>query len=280
MPQRVLIVDENDDDRTFVYDTLTSSGFQAVSASTAAEAHDFLAQNPPDIVVVDLLLPMVDGLTLINTISTQGDPKTPILYYTGRGEHVSAGGVPSEFFTNLGDLIVESEGPSTDLLLEPLDSSKLLDAVKNLLATAEAREASADKVPYARRIGIDVGGSSELIDAIRGGIPYEAFEKLREELDITAGELADIVQIPKRTLARRKKSGSFRPDESDRILRISRIYDLALQLFEEDQHATRSWIRKERASLGGASPLTHSMTEIGSLEVEELIRGLEHGVFA
>jgi putative toxin-antitoxin system antitoxin component (TIGR02293 family) len=91
-------------------------------------------------------------------------------------------------------------------------------------------------------------------------------------------ELARFVRISPRTLARRKDVGRLQPDESDRLLRLSRLVGLALQLFEGSLEEARSWLRTPNRALGEASPLEFATTDVGTREVEQLIGRLEHGV--
>ena len=82
------------------------------------------------------------------------------------------------------------------------------------------------------------------------------------------------------TLQRRKASGRLEPDESDRLLRLARVYGKAIELFEGDNPAALQWLHAPLTALGGASPLAMSRTEPGSQEVERLITRLEHGVIS
>jgi len=93
-------------------------------------------------------------------------------------------------------------------------------------------------------------------------------------------EMADLAQIKIRTLSRRKARGRLEPDESDRLLRVARVFGKALELFEGDDEAARRWFSKPHKVLGGMSPAEMSKTDIGGLEVERLIGRLEHGVFS
>jgi putative toxin-antitoxin system antitoxin component (TIGR02293 family) len=133
---------------------------------------------------------------------------------------------------------------------------------------------------YARRIGVKVDNTSELIEKINNGLAYRTFEELQRDLGVPAKELAEVVQIAPRTLTRRKTAGKFLPDESDRILRTSRVFERVLELFEGDHEAARRWITSATRTLNGSSPLHFSVTEVGAREVENLIGRLERGVFA
>lgn len=133
---------------------------------------------------------------------------------------------------------------------------------------------------YAKRIGVKAETALELVEKINVGLTYRSFEKLRKEMGLSARELGEIVQVAPRTLTRRKVAGRFRPDESDRLLRASRVYGKALDLFEGDRPTARTWLSTPKQALSGKMPLELAVTEVGAREVENLIGRLEHGVFA
>jgi putative toxin-antitoxin system antitoxin component (TIGR02293 family) len=81
-------------------------------------------------------------------------------------------------------------------------------------------------------------------------------------------------------MTRRKREGRFLPDESDRLLRASRLFGKALELFEGDRDAATEWLTTAQPALGGTVPLDLAKSEVGALEVERLIGRLEHGVFS
>ena len=81
-------------------------------------------------------------------------------------------------------------------------------------------------------------------------------------------------------MTRRKREGRFLPEESDRLLRASRLFGKALQLFEGDRDAATEWLTTAQPGLGGIVPLDLAKSEVGVLEVERLIGRLEHGVFS
>lgn len=92
--------------------------------------------------------------------------------------------------------------------------------------------------------------------------------------------LASIIGIPERTLARRKASGKLTPEESERLLRISAVFEDAVNLFEGDVSAAVNWLTTPRKALGDRPPLSYARTEPGAREVENLIGRLEHGIFS
>lgn len=78
---------------------------------------------------------------------------------------------------------------------------------------------------------------------------------------------------------RRKTEGRFHPHESERLFRISGVFEQAVALFEGDSGAARRWLTAPSKELDNHSPLEIARTEIGAREVENLIGRLEHGVF-
>lgn len=119
-----------------------------------------------------------------------------------------------------------------------------------------------------------------LLAKVEAGLPFRAVEHLRRNLDLPMNRLAEVIDIRPRTLSRRKEEGRLEPDESDRLLRASRIFGKALELFEADTAAARSWLGRSQRALGDAVPLDLLRTELGAREVEDLIGRLEHGVFS
>ncbi len=118
------------------------------------------------------------------------------------------------------------------------------------------------------------------IREIERGLPYRRVEKLISELDETDTRIAHLVQIAPRTLARRKQEGTLKPDESERVDRIDRIYRLATELFEGDKAQAVTWLKQPNRGLADRPPLDFARIEIGAREVENLIGRLEHGVFS
>ena len=121
--------------------------------------------------------------------------------------------------------------------------------------------------------------SSELIRQVERGFSFKTLQALESRSGIAVSRIASVIGIPERTLARRKASGRLSPDESERLLRISAVFEDAVDLFEGDVAAAVNWLTAPRRALGNQSPLNYSRTELGAREVENLIGRLEHGVF-
>lgn len=144
----------------------------------------------------------------------------------------------------------------------------------------KSKQPSARRIPggvSARLTAID---NAEAVRMVRAGLPFRWLVNLEKALGVPRAALARCVDIPLRTLSRRQKEGRLRPDESDRLWRLARIFDAAVDLFEGDICAARQWLLAPQPALGGETALEFASTEVGSREVENLIGRLEHGVFS
>lgn len=131
---------------------------------------------------------------------------------------------------------------------------------------------------YAALLGLRTFDPAGLRERVEAGLSYQALERLRVALDLPLADLAELLQIRMRTLSRRKEEGRLRPDESDRLLRASRLLAAAIELFDGDRPAARRWLAAPQEGLGGATPLEYARTDVGCREVENLIGRLEYGI--
>ena len=132
---------------------------------------------------------------------------------------------------------------------------------------------------YVLLLGMKDLETTTLKREIEKGLSFRVFEHLRKNMILSLNELADLAGINYRTLNRRKKTGKLEPGESDRILRVGRVFGRALELFEGNNEAARHWFMSPQRALGNESPAELAKTEFGAYEVERLIGRLEHGVF-
>jgi putative toxin-antitoxin system antitoxin component (TIGR02293 family) len=131
---------------------------------------------------------------------------------------------------------------------------------------------------YGASIGLKAQNTTQLILRIKKGLPLNTFEQLCKNLALPEKELGRILKIPPSTLARRKKSGHLSFEESERVFRIARLYDKAVEVFQQPELGCK-WLKEPAWALGDAAPLVYADTELGAKEVEDLLGRIEHGVF-
>lgn len=145
--------------------------------------------------------------------------------------------------------------------------------------TAEKAGVRSPHLP-GRTLGLKAENSGELIRQVGRGFSFHALLAFESLSGISLPEIASMIGIPPRTLARRKASGRLTSDESEKLLRLSSVFEDALDLFEGDQAKACQWLMTPKKALENQTPLAYSRTELGAREVENLIGRLEHGVFS
>ena len=143
--------------------------------------------------------------------------------------------------------------------------------------SAAAHETGFD---YLELLGLRSMHLRELLRLIARGLPFDSIERLQKNVGFDIDVLTALVQIPRRTLTRRRSEGRFAPEESDRLVAAARLLSKALDLFEGNAEAARGWLLAPQLVLGGATPLDIAKTETGAREVEILIDRLEQGIFS
>jgi len=128
-------------------------------------------------------------------------------------------------------------------------------------------------------LGVEAADNLKLAKKVEAGFSFEALERLGEATGLPLEKLRVAVRIAPRTLTRRKKEKKLSPEESDRLVSVSRLLAQTFELFEGNTEAGMRWFQSPNRALAGQSPLQVAATETGAREVENLIGRLEHGVF-
>ena len=131
---------------------------------------------------------------------------------------------------------------------------------------------------YISLVGLRDYDTPELVGVLQKGLSFDAFDHFVLNLGLPKKDVLNLLQLPLRTLQRRKKEGTLHPDESDRLLRAARVFAKVVALFNADFQDAREWFAHPLSALGGASPLEFASSELGAREVEVIIGRLEHGI--
>ena len=119
----------------------------------------------------------------------------------------------------------------------------------------------------------------EWIDVIREGIPSSAAEILARRIHVSQAEFSTFLNIPERTLVRRKSEGVLSSEESAKLVRMARVVERASGVLDE-LDAALDWLKSPNAALSGAIPMSLLDTEIGAKAVMDTLGRIEHGIFA
>ena len=120
--------------------------------------------------------------------------------------------------------------------------------------------------------------STELIQKIQKGLRFSELKTLQDTLHLPFEQLAAKLCISRSTLQRRKAAGRLSPDESDKVIRFSRLLTHATSVFGDLERA-RAWLKHPQVGLGGAAPLDYASTEAGAREVENLLGRIDYSVY-
>src|SRR5437762_10050550 len=88
----------------------------------------------------------------------------------------------------------------------------------------------------------------ELIRRIQKGLPFSDLKVLQDSIDMPFEQLAAKLAISRSTLQRRKAAGRLSPDESDKVIRFSRLLRHATRIFGDVERA-RAWLKHPQIGL-------------------------------
>lgn len=128
---RILIADDEEHIRDVVQYALERDGYQVETAADGRVALERIEQGGIDLIVLDVLMPELDGLSLCRMVRQQGD--MPIIFLSSRGEEA--------------DRIVGLELGGDDYVTKPFSPRELSTRIKAVLRRASARATSDDDAP-------------------------------------------------------------------------------------------------------------------------------------
>jgi DNA-binding response OmpR family regulator len=123
MAKNILVVDDEVGALTLIGILLERGGFQVLKAKNAKSALDFLNEITPDLIILDVMMPDIDGIELCKILRSRPDTsKTPILMLSARGD------------TN--SIIRSKQAGATDYINKPILNNDLVEKVKSMLDQA------------------------------------------------------------------------------------------------------------------------------------------------
>jgi two-component system, OmpR family, alkaline phosphatase synthesis response regulator PhoP len=118
VPAKILVVDDHESVRDLLRLLLEGEGYQVIEASDGAEALNYIDKEHPDLLILDLMMPEVDGEQVIKTMwRSQESVKTPVVVVSAKYEALE----------ELTELIGR-----VNVFPKPFEPTKLLDRVREL----------------------------------------------------------------------------------------------------------------------------------------------------
>jgi two-component system, NtrC family, nitrogen regulation response regulator NtrX len=146
----ILVVDDEADIRTLLKEILSEEGYEVDVAANAAQARASRAKQSPDLVLLDIWMPDVDGITLLREWSTTATNGCPVVMMSGHGTVETA--VEA---TRLG---------AFDFVEKPLSLAKLLRTVERALDAGKRKRQSGKLMLPPQMVPV---GKSKLMQQLR-----------------------------------------------------------------------------------------------------------------
>ena len=144
---KILVVEDDATIARFVELELTHAGYEVLRAEDGPAALEIVEESPPDLLVLDLMLPNLDGLEVSRRIRESGH-SFPILMLTAR--------------SSTGDVVSGFDAGADDYLRKPFEMAELLSRIRVLLKRAESevpttqyRASGVEIDPASRRVMVD-----------------------------------------------------------------------------------------------------------------------------
>ena len=163
--RHLLVVEDDEDILELIAYNLAKAGYRVTKAATGREALARVAEEPPDLVVLDLMLPETDGTEVCRRL--KGDANTsaiPVVMLTAKGEE--------------SDIVAGLELGADDYITKPFSPQVLLARIRAVLRRKEKGDADADAVIRVHNLVIHPGRREVSVDGQRVDLTYTEFSVL------------------------------------------------------------------------------------------------------
>ncbi len=126
MPKSILVIDDDTKLNQLLTEYLTKFGYEVKTASHPEDGLKTLTRDPPDIVILDVMLPEIDGFEVCKRIRSEYD--VPIIMLTARGD--------------VTDRIVGLEIGADDYLPKPFEPRELVARIQSILRRSGEKKTS------------------------------------------------------------------------------------------------------------------------------------------
>lgn len=166
MTQLITILDDEEDILELVSVNLKKSGFKTKEFTEAKPFLKYLENNLPDLIILDLMLPDLDGLDICKIIKANSKTNAiPVIMLTAR--------------TDETDKIVGLELGADDYVTKPFSPKELIARVKAVLRRSGKKQAETKKIQINKNVYIDTEKYELYVDNIKIEITTTEFKILQ-----------------------------------------------------------------------------------------------------
>jgi two-component system alkaline phosphatase synthesis response regulator PhoP len=160
--EKILVIDDEEDILELVGFNLSKEGFRVIPASTGEKALDLVKSEIPDLIVLDLMLPGIDGLEFARRLKSEDDfPRIPIVMLTAKGEEA--------------DIVSGLELGADDYVTKPFSPRVLVARIRAVLRRREKDYSSEETVIRIHDIVIHTGRHEVTVKQMPIQLTYTEF---------------------------------------------------------------------------------------------------------
>jgi two-component system alkaline phosphatase synthesis response regulator PhoP len=153
MPKKILVVEDEPGICLSLVDELESAGYQVITARDGEKALVIAGREKPGLIILDLMLPVIDGTEVCKKLRMRGD-RTPIIMLTVKDKEI--------------DKVLGLELGADDYMTKPFSLRELLARVKAVIRRAEDRSPDAETFQFG---GVDL--DFKKFEAVKNGKDLE-----------------------------------------------------------------------------------------------------------
>ena len=162
MPTKVLIVEDDGNIAELLHLYLEKEGFETQVAPDGGKGVELFRSFRPDLVLLDIMLPVMDGWSVLKKI--RESDKTPVIMLTAKGE--------------LNDKVQGLEGGADDYIVKPFEMKEVLARIHAVLRRYGAEEGSGEKKLSFDKLVINLDSYELLVGGKRVDTPPKELELL------------------------------------------------------------------------------------------------------
>ena len=168
MSKTILLIEDNKDMRENTSEILALSKYKVLTAKNGKEGVEFAQKNKPDLIICDIMMPVLDGYGVLHSLSKNEETAgIPFIFLTAKAER-------SDFRKGM-------EMGADDYLTKPFDDIELLNAVESRMKKADALKKEFSK---------NLAGLDEFLSSAKG---FEDLKKLSKEKELRSYRKKDSI---------------------------------------------------------------------------------------
>ena len=162
MAQKILIVEDEKNISDLLQLYLEKEGYETLVAPDGVKGVELFRRDAPDLVLLDILLPIMDGWSVLKKIREDG--KTPVIMLTAKGE--------------LSDKVSGLEGGADDYITKPFETKEVVARIHAVLRRYGLEETTEEKKLTFEKLVINLDSYELLVNGKRVDTPPKELELL------------------------------------------------------------------------------------------------------